>query len=126
MKKSELDGFRKTLTTRQAELSGHRDRDALAIETSADELDRIQHAQERDLAVGALTRECFLLREVTAALRRFESDSFGICVKCEEDISPKRLAAVPWTAYCIVCQEAVDRTARDAPDEDQQLLVNAA
>ena len=95
MKKSELDGFRKILTTRQVELSGHRDREALAIETKADELDRIQHAQERDLAVGALTRQCYLLREVTAALGRLESDSFGICIKCEEDISPKRLAAVP-------------------------------
>ncbi len=126
MKKSELDGFRKTLANRQAELSGHRDRDALAIETSANELDRIQHAQERDLAVGAFTRECFLLREVTAALQRFESDSFGSCLKCEEEISPKRLAAVPWAAYCIICQEAVDRTAREAPDEDQQPLVNVA
>ena len=108
-KKSELDGFRRTLTTRQAELSGGRyKREALAIETSADELDRIQQAQERDFAVGVLNRESVRLREVRAALRRIESGSFGICLNCEEEIGAKRLAAVPWAALCIVCQEAAD------------------
>jgi len=32
-----------------------------------------------------------------------------VCLHCEEDISPKRLAAVPWTAFCIQCQEMADR-----------------
>ena len=113
-------GFRKTLKTRQAELSdGRRNRDALAIETSADELDRIQHAQERDFAVGTINRESFRLREVAAALERIDGGNFGICLNCEEDISPKRLAAVPWAAFCIGCQEAADRTARESPDENQ-------
>ena len=49
------------------------------------------------------------LNIVGLALRRFESDGFGICLKCEEDISPKRINAVPWTPYCIACQEAADR-----------------
>ena len=49
MNNSELDGFRKTLKTRQAELTdGRRHREALTIETSADEFDRIQYAQERE------------------------------------------------------------------------------
>ena len=53
MKAIELDGFRKTLKARQAELSdGRYNREALAIEPSADELDRIQPAQERDFAMG--------------------------------------------------------------------------
>jgi DnaK suppressor protein len=28
---------------------------------------------------------------------------------CDEEIKPKRLEAVPWTKYCITCQEAADR-----------------
>jgi DnaK suppressor protein len=127
MKKTELQGFRKTLEIRQAELSGGRhNREALAIETSADELDRIQHAQERDFAVGALNRESVRLREVKAALGRIDSGSFGICPNCEEDIGAKRLAAVPWASFCIVCQEAADRMASDSQDEDEQPLLNAA
>ena len=35
--------------------------------------------------------------------------SYGVCLHCEEDIKPKRLDAVPWTKYCIRCQEAADR-----------------
>src|ERR1700733_11286516 len=53
----ELEGFRKILKTKQAELSAGRcNREALAIETNADELDRIQSAQERDFAMEALDR----------------------------------------------------------------------
>src|ERR1700688_506782 len=101
MKTIELDRFRKMLKTRQAELSdGRRNRQAVAIETSADELDRIQHAQERDYAMGVLNREAERLREIRAALERLPSGSFGICLNCEEEIGAKRLAAVPWTALC--------------------------
>ena len=87
MKKSEL--VRKTLKASQAELSDRcRNREALTIETSADELDRIQHART---SIGA-----------------------------------KRLAAVPWAVFCIVCQEAADRMASDSQDEDDRPLRNAA
>jgi len=127
MKKSELDRFQKALENRQADLSdGRRNREALAIETSADELDRIQHAQERDFAMGAIDRESARLREVRAALGRIANGSFGICLNFEEEISTKRLAAVPWTALCIVCQEAADRTAAHSQDEDEEQLVSAA
>jgi RNA polymerase-binding transcription factor DksA len=49
------------------------------------------------------------LREVRAALRRIDAGTFGICVGCDENINPKRLAAVPWASSCIVCQEAADQ-----------------
>jgi DnaK suppressor protein len=129
MKKNELQGFRESLETRQAELSDSRShREALTIETSADELDRIQHAQERDFAMGSLGRESARLREVRGALDRIDAGSFGICLNCEEDIGAKRLAAVPWAAFCIVCQEAADRMASNQrdEDEDQEQILNAA
>ncbi len=127
MKTIELNEFRKTLKTRQAELSEVlHNREALAIETSADELDRIQQAQERDYAMGAIDRDSLRLREIRAALERVEDGSFGICLNCEEEIAAKRLAAVPWTALCIVCQEAAERTVSDPQDEYQEALANAA
>jgi DnaK suppressor protein len=122
MKTSELDRFRKTLKTRHAELSdGRRNREAVAIQTSGDELDRIQHAQERGYAIGALDRESLRSHEITAALERIDNGSFGICLNCEEEITAKRLAAVPWTALCIVCQEVAERIASDSQDEDELL-----
>jgi DnaK suppressor protein len=127
MNNSELDGFRKTLKTRQAELTaGRRSREALTIETSADELDRIQLAQERDYAMKALDRESARWREIRDALERMDSGYFGICLNCDEEIARKRLTAVPWAALCIICQEAADHGTSDSQYEEAQPLLHAA
>jgi len=126
MTKIELNRFQNALKGRQAELeNGNRGRGALAIETCPDEFDRIKHGQERDLAMDALDRNAKLLRGVRAALSRIDAGTFGICVDCEEVISMKRLAAVPWTASCIVCQEAADSLAGQAWSSTEELLVSA-
>jgi DnaK suppressor protein len=110
MTKTEMNAFRRSLENRQAELgNGNRNREALAIETSPDELDRIQHANERDYAMSNLERNSNRLREVRTALGRIDAGTFGICAGCDENINPRRLAAVPWASFCIVCQEAADR-----------------
>ena len=126
MTKIELNKFRNGLKNKQAELEdGNRSRDALAIETSPDELDRIQNSQERDLAIGTLDRDSRLLREVQAALSRIDAGSFGVCLDCEADISGKRLAAVPWTALCIACREAADSTTGQPWSVAEELLLTA-
>ena len=128
MTKSELNKFRHTLETKQAELVQFvRNREGIAIEKSPDALDEVQHAAERELAIRNLDRESNLLRHVRGALRRINDGAFGVCAHCEEEISPKRLAAVPWTAYCIQCQELADRhSAGDGADSLDEMLVNAA
>lgn len=83
-------------------------REAIEIDSSADMLDQIQHATERDLAIGNLERESARLRDVQGALRRVHLGTFGTCLDCEEEISLKRLIAVPWTATCLACQEVAD------------------
>lgn len=119
MTKSELNKFKAILETKQAELETVlRNRDAIAIEKSPDALDEVQHAAERELAIRNLDRESNLLRNVRAALRRIEDETFGTCVHCEEEISPKRLAAVPWSPYCIRCQEMADRHREKFDDSD--------
>ena len=58
-----------------------------------------------------------------AALRRIDEGTFGVCLHCEEDITPKRLAAVPWTAFCIQCQEIADRNqAGDGSESFDEML----
>src|SRR5579862_8112561 len=110
MTKNELNGFRRALENKLLEIgNGSSNREALAIETSPDELDRIQNANDRDYAMGNLERTSSRLGEVRTALRRIGAGTFGICAGCEENINLKRLAAVPWASYCIVCQEAEDR-----------------
>jgi DnaK suppressor protein len=109
MTKIELTKFKHTLTARKSELEGRiRNRGAAAVETSADPLDQIQHAVEREFALETLARESACLRDTQAALRRIDEGIFGMCLDCEEDISLKRLAAAPWAARCIGCQERAD------------------
>jgi DnaK suppressor protein len=126
MTKIQLNQFQNALKSKLADLeNGNRNRGAIAIETSPDELDRIQHGQERDLAIGALDRDSKLLREVRAALERIDVGTFGTCFDCKEDISMKRLAAVPWTAACIVCQQATDSVAGRPWLAGEELLMGA-
>jgi len=127
MTKIELKKFKTTLAARESELEGLiRNREAAAIETSADALDQIQHAVERELALGTLARESSGLRETRAALRRIDDGSFGICMDCEEEINVKRLAAVPWAARCIACQERADREGASAESADEPSQAEAA
>ena len=70
-------GFQETLERKEAELIHMlRMRDGIAIERSADEMDQIQYASERDLAIRNVDRETTLLREVKATLRRIRDGSF--------------------------------------------------
>jgi DnaK suppressor protein len=84
-------------------------RDAIIIEKSADELDEIEGAIAREIAIRNLDRESGLLREIRSALRRIDEGTFGACLHCEEEISQRRLQAVPWAPLCLQCQEAADR-----------------
>ncbi len=121
MTKTELSRFQAILNAKIIELEQLiRHRDGIRVERSADQLEEIQQASERALAVCNLDRHFSLLRNVRAALRRTQEGSFGICQKCDDDIAPKRLVAVPWAQFCIRCQEAVDRSLEEiqAPGDD--------
>src|SRR5271154_6246728 len=128
MTKNELEKYKTVLETRLSELSyALRNREDIAIEKTPDALDEVQHAAERELAIRNLDRESHLLRNVRAALRRIDEGTFSVCLHCEEDISPKRLAAVPWTPFCIQCQEMADRNqAGEGFENFDELLVHAA
>src|ERR1700680_2918020 len=109
MTETEMNRFRAVVTARVAELERvTRHRDGIAVERSADQLEETQMAAQRALAVSNLDREFSQLRDARAALSRIEEGSFGTCQECDEDIHPKRLAAVPWATFCIRCQEAAD------------------
>jgi DnaK suppressor protein len=123
MTKTEMNRFRAALTTRVAELERvSRNRDGITIERSADQLDEIQAASQRALAVCNLDREFNLLRDARVALRRIQEGTFGTCQECDEDIHPKRLAAVPWATFCIRCQEAADRNPEEMRSPSRDLL----
>src|SRR6267142_2132395 len=69
MTKVELNRYKALLEAKQAELvKGLRNREGITIQKSADTMDEIQLARERELVVSNLDRESNLLRDVRSAL----------------------------------------------------------
>jgi DnaK suppressor protein len=119
--------FQELLQRKEAELDlvVHR-REDIAIEKSADPMDEIQYASERDLAIRNVARDSALLREVRGALSRIRDGSYGNCADCENAIGSKRLSVLPWAALCIQCQEAADRDDQREAEFLRGNLENAA
>ena len=125
--KSDSETFRPALNAKLAELEAFRiNREALAIDFSPDELDRIQNAGEREYAMRTLERNTKLTNEIKDALGRMDEGLYGICMNCEEAIKPKRLAAVPWASLCIGCQEEADLAVASGDYEGKESFELAA
>lgn len=78
----------------------------------ADEVDEIQVNGDRE--IGFATRELLVDRvnRLSAALDRLAEGEYGICVECEEPISPARLRAMPEVQTCVRCQDRIERFGR--------------
>jgi RNA polymerase-binding transcription factor len=110
MTKHDIDTFGVILKDKLADASRTlQSRESIMIEKSADQLDEIERAVARDIAIQYLDRESRLLRDVRSALGRIDACTFGTCLHCGEDISRRRLEAMPWARLCLPCQEAADR-----------------
>ena len=70
-----------------------------------DEIDLASSEYTQSMIFRLRDREKFLLAKIEKALARIDNGTFGICEKCEEEISPKRLEARPVTTLCIRCKE---------------------
>jgi DnaK suppressor protein len=103
--------IKKTLLAKQKELNSLQvKREDIAIQKNAEVLDEIQQNAERTLALESLTRNWETASLVSEALQRTEDGTYGTCAECDEPVSEKRLAAIPWAKYCIRCQELADKS----------------
>jgi DnaK suppressor protein len=110
MTKDETGRFESLLRAKRIEVSAAlRNRDEIVVEKASDDLDQVQLMSERELAIRNLARDSNLHRQISSALARIEKGVYGVCLHCEEDISVRRMKAVPWAAFCISCQEQIDR-----------------
>ena len=122
-----MGAFREILERKEIELVRVlQNGDDIAFDQSADQMDDIQHAAERDLTIQNVDRQSTMLRDVKASLQRIQDGGFGICIECEGAISSKRLAAVPWASRCIQCQDAADRNGLERAESPGGILVTAA
>lgn len=127
MTRRELNQFHALLSAKHAELARATGRrDGIAIEQTADALDQTQFAADRELTTRNLERQSEVLRRVQAALGRIAEGTYGTCLECDEEISHKRLQAMPWATLCIGCQESADGKPRRTFASQERFLKEAA
>jgi DnaK suppressor protein len=63
--------------------------------------------------------ECTACRLVDGALREIREGTFGVCAQCGDDIPVNRLEAVPWSPYCVSCQERAEERAEQSERNEQ-------
>lgn len=79
---------------------------------------RLESARTHDHATDDLSR---LLGEVDAALMRFESGGFGVCVDCHGTVETERLLNDPMAMVCLSC--LTDKQ-RSSLEDDLQLAAD--
>lgn len=63
----------------------------------------------RLVVMKRLTTDALQARLIAESERRMNEGARGKCLNCEEQISPKRLEAIPYAVFCVKCQDLVDR-----------------
>ena len=114
MEKKKLDYFRRKLEERQQQLRRNvsrtqQDGRSSDLDTAQDIADRAASSYNKEFLFHQSNSERQLLQMVEGALSRLREGSFGQCISCGKEINPKRLEAVPWTRYCIECQEKLEQ-----------------
>ena len=108
MSKSQLNHFRSILNEWKTELSQDIDR---TVHTMQDELtsyadpnDRASQESDMALELRNRDRERKLIKKIEETLRNIESQDYGYCTGCGEEIGLKRLEARPTATLCIDCK----------------------
>jgi DnaK suppressor protein len=102
------------LRTKQRELIDSFERDKAAGNTSVDDgiqdlADKAYSAYSKELNFSLSDGERNLLMLIDEAFTRMKDGAYGVCTNCGVTIGEKRLQAVPWTPFCIDCQELQEK-----------------
>lgn len=112
--KDRFGALRDRLQKQRQEILDMYQQDLRAGQESADDgtediVDRANNAYNRELMFSLSDSERNMVLQIEDALRRIESGVYGRCSNCGEMINILRLEAVPYTRYCINCQELAEK-----------------
>lgn len=112
LSQEELAKFKERLLTERDEVATRiRDRanTARVEDPPVEEMDQANRATEEAFNMRLLDKEVKLLREIDAALAKFDSGDFGVCEGTGDYIERRRLDARPWTRYSFAYKEQLER-----------------
>lgn len=111
MNQEDLEQFRAKLTAMQDEIraiseSAAQDLKPVALDqTSVGRVSRVDAIQLQQMSQEAARRRRQLLVKIEGALRRIESERFGLCFLCGIEIDRRRLNTDPTITRCRDCVE---------------------
>lgn len=66
-------------------------------------------AYDRDVLYNLSEVQRQKIRDIDAALERIEQGEYGTCLRCGDEIPPKRMEVRPFSRYCVDCKTEVER-----------------
>ena len=117
MLKKDLERFKELLKNKRRALIENARKtlnEDMALDSNdlPDEMDLASSEYLQSFTFRLRGRERTFLAKIDKALQKLDAGTFGICERCEEEISLKRLEARPETTLCIRCKEEQEREER--------------
>ena len=114
MENNELEKFKKKLLNLKEELKKFikSNEDYSLSDYSTDELDQATELIEKMTGFAVSSNFHHNITEVEEALLRIENHTYGKCLNCNKDIPLKRLQVLPFTKYCVECQQEIEDSER--------------
>lgn len=108
-KKLSHDTLRQKLEKRRQEIletteSTSEDRVPVELDQSMQgRLSRMDALQQREMALATQRRRELEAYRIDAALKRIDTEDYGFCASCDEEIAVGRLEADPAEPLCVEC-----------------------
>ena len=106
--------YEDALRQKQHQLLDSYERDKAAGNAQPDDgiqdlADKAASAYSKELNFSLSDGERNVLMLIDEAFARIKAETYGVCTNCQNTIGEKRLQAVPWTPFCIDCQELQEK-----------------
>ena len=101
--KEELLGQKADIEVRLEKISQEKTREKGPLE--ADSKEQAVSLQNNEVIDGLDELERKELQQINEALERMDLGTYGTCTECSEQISEKRLVALPFARICVNCSE---------------------
>ncbi len=96
---------RRTELERQGEGEAEKTRTVTLDQQAVGRLSRMDALQGQEMALAQARRRSAELGRIGTTLARLDGDTYGYCVKCDDEIAVKRLELDPTLQTCIDCAE---------------------
>ncbi|KIH76073.1 transcriptional regulator, TraR/DksA family [Geoalkalibacter ferrihydriticus] len=81
----------------------------LGQEGGGDIGDISSNTYHRDVLMNLSETQRQLVRDIDAALERIDQGEYGECLRCGEEIAPRRMEVRPFSRYCVECKTEVEK-----------------